>query len=65
MTESLEDQINAIRNRITEIAIGVADYQSNVGRNGAPELNPVADRIEDLMLDFERLVDQIPVEARS
>lgn len=65
MGKSNEQRINDLRNLITDIVIDVANHQSLIGRDGASELDATANKLEDLAVEFERLVNEIPVEARS
>ncbi|MDR3582474.1 MAG: hypothetical protein P4L67_04345 [Candidatus Pacebacteria bacterium] len=62
MTMATEDRINLIRNRLVEASLDLTEFQAN-NYGGAPGLDAVQNNIEDVIVEFERVVDALTMEA--
>lgn len=63
MRDEHEDRINLIRDHLFAATSGLAAYQSPKAPGGATDLDPVVERLEDAIVEFERLVDSLFAEA--
>lgn len=64
MAKSAEELINRIREKTLAVALGIRDYEQKHKVNSSM-LDQAHMDLEDMMVDFERLVNSLPMEARS
>lgn len=64
MAKSAEELINRIREKTLAAALGLRKYEEKHSVNSLM-LDQAHMDLEDMMVDFERLVNSLPMEARS
>jgi hypothetical protein len=63
MTMSLEQRINRVRELLIASCLDLSEFQAN-SNGGSPELKATAQKLEDVMIEFERVVDSMIMEAK-
>lgn len=55
--KSTEQRVNQIREWLIESVLDLAEFQTN-SNGGAPELEAAANKLENVIIEFERVVDE-------
>jgi hypothetical protein len=58
VSKSIEESVNLIRAWLIEVSMEVSDYQTH-SHGGAPELQGAVNKLDDVISEFERLVEAV------